>query len=362
MFKQFCLVASVVIAAIHIDRVDAGYLDEDPDEVFSSVYAQLGIKLPISVARDPYVWLRLGELKREPCDQQSVNDLALTLGKMGYRRQAAEGLYNFVMKCGAPTSALQTSVNMLLSLTDYPKAVEVADEFIRRAPMNHNAHFLRGEALAGAGDFRRAIVDYANAIELFDSDKRRIGSQVFTALANAHAALGEFCEAATSILTWVALDPAGHDTNQSRKMVADYEQQGNCTSAKQPQKVRYPLSGQKNLVKVKAEINGVRGFFIIDTGATWVSIGSRFADRAKIPWVNASEVTLKTAHGLAKGRLSRAEKVVLGTLEATQVPVVVQKVDDLALDSDGLLGMSFLSRFEIQMASGYIEIRTRHLK
>src|SRR5215471_5863057 len=261
MFKQFCLVASVVIVAIHIDRVDAGYLDEDPDEVFSSVYAQLGIKLPLSVARDPYVWLRLGELKREPCDQQSVNDLALTLEKMGYRREAAEGLYNFVMKCGAPTSALHTSINMFLSLTDYPKAVEVADEFIRRAPTNHNAHFLRGDALAGAGDYRRAIVDYTNAIELFDTDKRRIGSQVFTALANAHAALREFCEAATSILTWVALDPVSHDTNQSRKMIADYEQQGNCAPSKQPQKVRYPLSGQKDVVKVKAEINGVRGFF-----------------------------------------------------------------------------------------------------
>jgi aspartyl protease family protein len=28
--------------------------------------------------------------------------------------------------------------------------------------------------------------------------------------------------------------------------------------------------------------------------------------------------------------------------------------------TDGLLGMSFLSRFEVQMAGGSIEIRTRH--
>ncbi|WP_334376513.1 hypothetical protein [Bradyrhizobium sp. AZCC 1719] len=41
----------------------AGYLDENPDEVFSTVYERLGA-LPAKAARDPYVWLRLEELKR----------------------------------------------------------------------------------------------------------------------------------------------------------------------------------------------------------------------------------------------------------------------------------------------------------
>jgi hypothetical protein len=62
--------------------------------------------------------------------------------------------------------------------------------------------------------------------------------------------------------------------------------------------------------------------------------------------------------------LAKAEKVQLGKLQATNVPVVVQKLDDKSYGNgiDGLLGMTFLSRFELQMAGGFIEIRTRRPK
>ena len=153
--------------------VRAGYLDENPEEVFSTVYERIGA-LPLKAARDPYVWLRLEELKREPCDQKSISDLAVALEKLGYRREAADGLYKFVRNCGAPLTALSQSANIYLKLTDYPKAVEVADEFVRRAPSDHDAHYLRGVALEGAGDYQRALVDYSDAIELFGSDKRGI--------------------------------------------------------------------------------------------------------------------------------------------------------------------------------------------
>jgi hypothetical protein len=100
--------------------------------------------------------LLLEELKREPCDQKSISDLALMLDKLGFRRQAAEGLYRFVKDCGAPVTALQRSIDIYLKLTDYPKAAEVADEFMRRAPSSHDAHYLRGVALEGTGDYQRA--------------------------------------------------------------------------------------------------------------------------------------------------------------------------------------------------------------
>ncbi len=78
-----CLLTTlfVLLAAIP-GGVRAGYLDENPEEVFSGVYERLGT-LPLAAARDPYVWLRLQELKREPCDQKSIGDLALALDKLG---------------------------------------------------------------------------------------------------------------------------------------------------------------------------------------------------------------------------------------------------------------------------------------
>lgn len=66
------------------------------------------------------------------------------LDKLGYRRQAANGLYKFVMNCGAPIIALHRSIDIYLKLTDYPGAVEVADEFIRRAPTKSRRALLAG--------------------------------------------------------------------------------------------------------------------------------------------------------------------------------------------------------------------------
>ena len=186
MFRSCCVIALLFAASSGIAH--AGYLDENPDEVFEGVYERIGT-LPVQAARDPFVCLRLQELKREPCDQKSIQDLAMMLDRLGYRRQAAEGLYKFVLSCGAPVNALHRSVDIYLKLTDYPKAVEAADEYVRRAPSNREAHYLRGLALDGAGDYKRALADYSDAIGLFGPDKRGISSRVFLKMAATYAAL-----------------------------------------------------------------------------------------------------------------------------------------------------------------------------
>ena len=88
---------------------------------------------------------------------------------------------------------------------------------------------------------------------------------------------------------------------------------------------------------------------------------STSSDRAHIPLADTTEITLSTANGLAKAKLSKADKVALGRLTATNVPVAVQDLDGKSYGPgvDGLLGMSFLSRFDVQMAKGSIEVRTR---
>src|ERR1700761_9068733 len=93
---MFRFLGWVALWLIVVSPACAGYLDENPDEVFATVYERLGA-IPVAAARDPFVWLRLQELKREPCDQKSIDDLALALDKNGYRRQAADGLFRFVL-------------------------------------------------------------------------------------------------------------------------------------------------------------------------------------------------------------------------------------------------------------------------
>lgn len=68
-----------------------------------------------------------------------------------------------------------------------------------------------------------------------------------------------------------------------------------------------------------------------------------------------------TANGPTKARLSKADKVALGKLQAVNVPVAVQSNDEKIYGAgiDGLLGMSFLSRFDVQMSGDAVEVRTR---
>src|SRR3974390_325147 len=147
----------------------AGYLDENPDQVFAGVYDKLGVGIPQSAARDPVVWNYLSELKREPCDQTSINNLAIALERIGYRREAAEGLYNFVLAGGEPVEGLRRSVNIYLKLTDYTKAAEIANEYVRRLPQNSTAHFLRAIALQESGEVEKSLPDFSDTTNLFAS-------------------------------------------------------------------------------------------------------------------------------------------------------------------------------------------------
>src|SRR5258707_15492068 len=61
MFRQYC--AAVILLAATSGVASAGYLDENPDDVFATVYERIGA-LPVQAAREPFVWLRLEELKR----------------------------------------------------------------------------------------------------------------------------------------------------------------------------------------------------------------------------------------------------------------------------------------------------------
>jgi clan AA aspartic protease (TIGR02281 family) len=349
-----CLLAAAAGAASAVAAAAEG----NPDQIYSGVYRQLGITLPQQAAQRPEVSSRLNELKRDPCNRKSVLDLAQALEKANYRREAAEGLYNFVKVCGGPDEALNRAADIFLKLPDHPKAVEVADEIVRRAPKSSYALYLRGTARDAAGDTERALADFANAIELH-GNKRNIPAKVYLAMASAYAKLGRFCEAAEPIETWIALDPFNRDTGSTRKIVADYLERGKCPPTAALHTERFPLRG--HLVTVQAEINGIRGNFVIDTGASYVALSSAFAGRARIRQGQVNQMPMATANGYTSATLSRADWVTIGKLQAKNVPVVVLNSAErgFGIGVDGLLGMSFLSRFDVRLTGGFIEIQTR---
>ena len=86
-------------------------------------------------------------------------------------------------------------------------------------------HCLRGKALASARRYAEAVEDYKSTIELYKNPSD-IGEWVFVEMANIYAAMNRPCDAATTILAWVAIDPSQRDTMNARKMVEAYSAKG----------------------------------------------------------------------------------------------------------------------------------------
>lgn len=117
-------------------------------------------------------------------------------------------------------------------------------------------------------------------------------------------------------------------------------------------------------MKLPVTINGVSGNLVLDTGATFVSVKNAFAQKAKLQVDQDSTVRLHTANGIAEGKRGRAKTIQLRSLLAKDVPVVVQNDNQGTYGEgvDGLLGMSFLSRFNLTIDTQTVRIATRKPK
>jgi clan AA aspartic protease (TIGR02281 family) len=230
---------------------------------------------------------------------------------------------------------------MLLKLSDYTTAEHIASDLIRLEPFSDNGYFLRALAHDGNKSFKSAIDDYVTAIEMLARDYER---------------LGQFCDAMLPIEQWVALDPSRHDTTQTRAMLSDYAAKGGCAAASSGGTETFPAAGPGRVVKVSVLINNVSGTFILDTGASYVVMKASFAEKAKIDLEQGSTVRLHTANGVVDGKRGRADMIQLRSLKARGVPVVIEADDSAAYGAEGLLGLSFLSRFNLTIDGSTVKI------
>lgn len=103
-------------------------------------------------------------------------------------------------------------------------------------------------------------------------------------------------------------------------------------------------------------INGGTIRFLVDTGATMVSIGASDARRLGLDLRNAQVGYTQTANGTA-----RVYKVILSTVRIGDVTLT--DVDGLVHESDmpiALLGMSFLNRMEMQRDGQRMILKKRY--
>lgn len=106
---------------------------------------------------------------------------------------------------------------------------------------------------------------------------------------------------------------------------------------------------------VPGEVNRVPVLFLVDTGASAVSISEALARQAGLPEGRA--VTLRTANGERPGRLVQDVPVKVGPITLNNVSVVTGLTGLPA--GQALLGQSFLRQFDIELREKDMLLRPR---
>lgn len=325
------------------------------------VLTDLGIgELPAVVATSRPVARHIDSLARERCDREAILAFAESLKQAGYRREGARALVRFSEICGGHTDALRRAANILMDLSDWSGAAEVASRIVEDQPHADNGYYLRALANDKAGKLNEAIDDYLTAIALF-ANKERISSAGYFAASRAYEKLGQYCDAIVPIEAWVALNPLRNDNSRTQAVIGSLRGKGQCAEKAFATDETIPITRSGQVVTVVATVNGTKGTFIIDTGATFVSFRKSFAERAKVAVDATSRVRLHTANGIVEARRGKAALIELKRVQATEVPVVVQSdtVGSYGAGVDGLLGMSFLARFDVTIDRKSVRIRSR---
>lgn len=339
---------------IYGDRV-VGYVEQatsaPPDPSLLAVYQHFDINpLPNVVAGRTTMAADLDMLRREHCDWDAVYKFADELQKQGYRREAAKVFTAFSNKCKPSNVALSAAANILDNLSDFDEALKVSNDLIAMSPGMPDYYFERAQIRQNAKKYRDAIDDYYSVIGLTDNIAM-LNSMVFDGLSGSYRNLGQYCEAIGALQLWISANPDRNDTAVVRGMIKEYQAKGKCTSAYATGSDRFPTQG-KNVILAKVSINGTEGTFIVDTGASFVAVTKAFAARAKLPIDGNNGIALQTANGVSQATHTDAATVKVGRVEASDITAVVLS-DDGALGNevDGLLGRSFLSRFDVTFGS-----------
>jgi aspartyl protease family protein len=300
------------------------------------------------------------EYTADYCDPRSKLALLEQVSSAGFVRLAAKLADDHYGSCAKKPEFLVWSFTYNQQLGEYSKALEIINRLIEFDPANAQFRFDRGRLYEDTNRFEKALMDYISTLDLLGKPQEVAGTQ-FYYISVMYEKLGRYCEAATPLETYISYDFVKRHDPQIDRLINEYRSKGNCkrSMSGDVSSVRVRKSGA--VLLVEATLNNVAGLFVLDTGASLVSVTRSFANRARIVPGMEDKITLQTANGLADGLLATASSVQVGNAYSTFVPVVV--IDDAKLAADdnvvGLLGMSFLSRFDMKFGKDTVELRSR---
>jgi clan AA aspartic protease (TIGR02281 family) len=198
--------------------------------------------------------------------------------------------------------------------------------------------FEEGLNFFGGGHYRWALEKFVQAVDQSPSDP-----QPWWYLAESYRVLGDTEAAVTTyrhVLRMAAQSQFGVAARQTLEAL------GEPSAAT----VSVPFQRRGTAVVLPARINGEEvGAFLLDTGATFISVSHATAQRLGIRSNGNARVHLVTASGVIEAPLAILEEVDVGGAIARYVPAVIHDLPGMPSNVVGLLGMSFLERFQVNL-------------
>ena len=145
----------------------------------------------------------------------------------------------------------------------------------------------------------------------------------------------------TMALAWIAIFAAGFVIFTFRDdlgWVAErLRSEATGTPVVQGEEIRIPMAIDGHFW-VDAKLNGQDVKFLVDSGATMTTIGSRTAARAGVPNSGARDQLVRTGAGVIRVSSARVDTLDIGTIHRENMAAHIADDDEL-----NVLGMNFLS-------------------
>ena len=225
----------------------------------------------------------------------------------------------------------------------------VASFLVTQSPMPAQAGaFEEGVDFFQGGHYSWALEKFVEAVDLAPRDPER---QWY--LAESYRLLGDSTAAAQAYRRILQLAPQSPQSLAARRALDALGEPSLTT-------FQIPFERRGTAVLVPGRVNGqLIGYFILDTGATFTSVSRAVAERLGVT-SGGSTVRLVTASGAIQVPLTLLDELEVGGAAARHVAAVVHDLPNVPSNVVGLLGLSFLERFKVNLnlSSGVLVLET----
>jgi clan AA aspartic protease (TIGR02281 family) len=238
--------------------------------------------------------------------------------------------------------------------SDFASAEDTANQIVAIHPANPSPYAWRADVREKRGNIAGALTDMETSLSLFP-DPSDVAVSVYYRVARLEADLDRPCDAVVTLRDYIAFNPQSRRTQQLTTIMEKWKAKGACPPLSGTGSVILRFDPKATSIVVPVEVNGVQARMAVDTGASDTALSMQLAARAHIE-SSAVPIETITANGKVWSTPGRAASISVGQARLANVPVLMG--ESYGDDVDGLLGLSFLGNFRVQIdrGSGTLEL------